>query len=133
MSDSSLGELAIRFANQDQRHTYLALGRLLTRAARAQLPTLAWTVPVHSGTMLVGEVTGAWLTDAEKREIYDRWLAFFPDVKCNEEQTYGHSVVRSFVPQNVDWLRHPGEKAPSDAPDLAHRYRTDVLIRLTLD
>lgn len=110
MTDDDLDAYRVRSANEDQRTAYLTLGRLLTRAERAELLPLHWTV--LTTRVIRGKVPGYDLRgDPHTREsamaLYEQWKEFLGAV---EEQGTQHFMTLPTVThyaraKGLEWLR----------------------------
>lgn len=63
-----------RWDNRDQKQRYLALGRILTRAAKEDMALLHWEITKYG---VIGNVADDWLSREGLAEVYRQWQEFF--------------------------------------------------------
>lgn len=91
MADDDLDAFRIKWANESQRTSYLALGRLLTRAERAGLPPLRWTIlttRVIRGKIPWTDLTGERHTRESAMALYERWKEFLGAVDDGSDEHF---------------------------------------------
>jgi hypothetical protein len=98
-----------QYENDRQRQAYLALGRLLTRAAKAGLPPIEWRVSSGVNVALIGVIEDSWLRREKILSYYEQWCTFF-DGHLTHEDDIDYDVVPSITKharvKDVPWLGH---------------------------